>query len=146
MIDLRLRFTGQSFADNINIDKLPYDATKIYKLKKINRLLCEVGRKFNPSYDEIYLAISKLYDSSLILGFEGFILEKHVKKVKQIIEENIDSEEVGDLFEIIQSLKKFLESASDDEMKNYINHTRNSYSRNIIGLGLEDFYEEKEEN
>lgn len=146
MIDLRLRFTGQSFADNINIDKLPCDATKIYKLKKINRLLCEVGRKPNPSYDEIYLAISKLYDSSLILGFEGFILEKHVKKVKQIIEENIDSEEVGDLFEIIQSLKKFLESASDDEMKNYINHTRNSYSRNIIGLGLEDFYEEKEEN
>ena len=146
MIDLRLRFSGQSFADNINIDKLPYDATKINKLKKINSLLCEIGRKPSPSYDEIYLAFSKLYDASLILGFEGFILEKHIKIVKQIIDENIDGEEVGDLFEIIQSLKKFLESASDDEMKNYINHTRNSYSRNIIGLGLEDFYGEKEEN
>ena len=60
--------------------------------------------------------------------------------VKNIIDNNIEGDEVGDIFEIISSLKKFLDNTSENDMKNYINHTRNSYSRNIIGLGLEDFY------
>ena len=60
--------------------------------------------------------------------------------MKNIIDNNIEADEVGDIFEIISSLKKFLDNTSENDMKNYINHTRNSYSRNIIGLGLEDFY------
>lgn len=140
MVDLRLRFYGQSFADNINIEKLPYEEIKLKKLKDTSSLLCKVGRKNNPSYEEIFSALNELYDASLILGFEGFILKKHIEKVRQIIDDNIEGDDIDDLFEMIQSLKRFLESASNDDMINYINHTRNSYSRNIIGLGLEDFY------
>jgi hypothetical protein len=140
LIDLKLRFNGFSSSNAIDICKLPYDKETKTKLQKISNKICSCGRNPDASYTEIFDSLEKLYEACLILGFDNFILDSHLDKVKNIIENNIDCEEIGDLFEIVNSLKIFLENTTDDDMKNYINHTRNSYSRNIIGLGLEDFY------
>lgn len=140
LIDLKLRFIGCSSTDDLNIDKLPYDETVCKKIKNYSSNFCKVGRSPNPTYNEIYESLNNLYDTANILGFDNFILKEHLNKVKNIIDNNIEGDEVGDIFEIISSLKKFLDNTSENDMKNYINHTRNSYSRNIIGLGLEDFY------
>lgn len=144
MLDLKQRFYGMVSLDKLNIDKLPYDNEIKKTIQNYSNYFDEIGRKNTPTDEQIGIAFRYLYEISIIFGFDGFIDIAHVEKAERLICDNVEGENISDLFSIINSLQIFLNESSNNEMKDYINHTRNSYTRNIIGLSLDDYYEKKD--
>lgn len=140
-IDLKLRFFGQSITDEIGIEKLPIDEEKKKMIHDYNKHIVKTSRRDHPTDDDIQQSLLYLKDTSNILGFNDFITEGHIENINNIITEQIDGPINYELFNIIDSVKNFLKSNANGEFKNYIEHTRNSYTRNLIGLGLDDYFE-----
>ena len=139
-IDLKLRFFGKSYTDGIGIDGLPYDKLQKKKLNEYKRHIVKTSRREQPNDSDIQQSFVFLKKASEMLGFDEFITSEHILNIDKIIKEQIDGPIQYDLFKIIESVQKFLKSNDNEDFKNYIEHTRNSYTRNIIGLGLEDYY------
>lgn len=140
-LDLRLRFFGISLTNTIGIEELSLPDEKKSKLREAHRHIFKTSRRNNPSYEEILESFKFLKESSEILGFSDFITESHILKIKEIIDEGIEGNVSYELFHVISSVQKFLKSSDNEEMKKYVDHTRNSYTRNLIGLNLEDYFE-----
>ena len=140
-LDLRLRFFGISLTNTIGIEELSLPDEKKSKLREAHRHIFKTSRRNNPSYEEILESFKFLKESSEILGFSDFITESHILKIKEIIDEEIEGNVSYELFHVISSVQKFLKSSDNEEMKKYVDHTRNSYTRNLIGLNLEDYFE-----
>lgn len=140
-LDLRLRFFGISLTNTIGIEELSLPDEKKSKLREAHRHIVKTSRRNNPSYEEILESFKFLKESSEILGFSDFITESHILKIKEIIDEEIEGNVSYELFHVISSVQKFLKSSDNEEMKKYVDHTRNSYTRNLIGLNLEDYFE-----
>lgn len=139
-IDLKLRFFGLSLTDAIGIEKLKIDEEKKKTIQDYGRHILKTSRRDHPTDDDIKKSLMYLKETSEILGFSDFITEDHLKNVDSIVTSQIDGPINYALFEVIDSVKKFLKSNSNEDFKHYIEHTRNSYTRNIIGLGLEDYF------
>lgn len=140
-LDLRLRFFGISLTNTIGIEELLLPDEKKSKLREAHRHIVKTSRRNNPSYEEILESFKFLKESSEILGFSDFITENHILKIKEIIDEGIEGNVSYELFHVISSVQKFLKSSDNEEMKKYVAHTRNSYTRNLIGLNLDDYFE-----
>ena len=140
-LDLRLRFFGISLTNTIGIEELSLPDEKKSKLREAHRHIFKTSRRNNPSYEEILESFKFLKESSEILGFSDFITESHILKIKEIIDEEIEGNVSYELFHVISSVQKFLKSSDNEEMKKYVDHTRNSYTRNLIGLNLEYYFE-----
>ena len=141
LIDLKLRFCGKSLTDGIGIEFLNIDEAKIEKLNQYSKYIITIGRRNTSSDKEILEAFIKLKESADILGFDDFILESDVSKIKEIIEKNIDGSLEYEIFEVIDKVGRFLKSDdANEDMKHYVDHTRNSYSQNLIALGLDDSF------
>lgn len=140
-LDLRLRFFGISLTNTIGIEELSLPDEKKSKLREAHRHIVKTSRRNNPSYEEILESFKFLKESSEILGFSDFITESHILKIKEIIDEGIEGNVSYELFHVISSVQKFLKSSDNEEMKKYVDHTRNSYTRNLIGLNLDDYFE-----
>ena len=140
-LDLRLRFFGKSLTNDIGIDELLLSEDMKTKLKEAHRHIVKTSRRENPSCDDILKSFIFLKVSSEILGFSDYITDSHISQIKKVIDESIDGELSYELFFVIASVQKFLKSSNNDELKNYIEHTRNSYTRNLIGLNLDDYFE-----
>lgn len=139
-IDLKLRFFGKSYTDGIGIDGLPYDEFQKEKLNEYKRHIVETSRREHPNDFDIQQSLIFLKKASEMLGFDEFITSEHIFNIDKIIKEQIEGPIKYDLFKIIESVQKFLKFNDNEDFKNYVEHTRNSYTRNIIGLGLEDYY------
>lgn len=140
-LDLRLRFFGISLTNTIGIEELLLPDEKKSKLREAHRHIVKTSRRNNPSYEEILESFKFLKESSEILGFSDFITENHILKIKKIIDKGIEGNVSYELFHVISSVQKFLKSSDNEEMKKYVDHTRNSYTRNLIGLNLDDYFE-----
>lgn len=141
LVDLKLRFCGKSLTDGIGIEFLNIDEAKIEKLNQHSKYIVTIGRRNTSSDKEILEAFIKLKESADILGFDDFILESDVSKIKEIIEKNIDGSLEYEIFEVIDKVGRFLKSDdANEDMKHYVDHTRNSYSQNLIALGLDDSF------
>lgn len=140
-LDLKLRFFGKSLTNDIGIDELLLSEETKAKLREANKYILKTSRRNNPSNEEILKSFMFLKDASEILGFSDFITDNHILQIKKIIDENIDGELSYELFNVISSVQSFLKVSDNNELKNYINHTRNSYTRNLIGLDLDDYFE-----
>lgn len=142
LVDLKLRFCGKSLTDGIGIEFLNIDAPEVEKLNQNSNYIITIGRRNTPSDREILEAFMKLKESADILGFNDFILDTDISKIKEIVDKNIDGSTEYEIFEVIDKVGKFLKSsAADEDMKHYVDHTRNSYSQNLIALGLDDYFE-----
>lgn len=139
-IDLKLRFSGLSITNDIGIDKLQLDEEKKEKMKHYSKHILTTSRRNHPSDLDIQQSLEYLKCASEILGFNEFITDDDMQKIDKIIRQKIDGEIRYDLFRVVESVQKFLKSNNDQDFKNYVEHTRNSYTRNIIGLGLDDYY------
>lgn len=140
-LDLRLRFFGKSLTNDIGIDELMMSDDEKIKLKEINKHIVRTSRRNNPSGQDILQSFMLLKDASEILGFSNYITDSHIVQIKKIVDENIVGEVSYELFNVILSVQSFLKTSDNEELKNYINHTRNSYTRNLIGLDLDDYFE-----
>lgn len=141
LVDLKLRFLGKSLTDGIGIEFLNFSDTIKENLKSISKYIIKIGRQDNPSDEDIFLAFVKLREAADILGFDDFILESDVSNVENIVKNKITGNLDYELFEVINKVAIFLKSNSSEEMKNYVNHTRNSYSQNLIALGLDEYFD-----
>lgn len=139
-IDLKLRFFGMSNTKDIGVDSLLIDNKFKSELSKYEKFIMVTSRRNNPSDNDIVKSIQYLKISSDILGFTDFVTNEHLDNIKKIVENNISGEIEYDLFNVIKSVSEFLKSNKNDDFKHYIEHPRNSYTRNIIGLGLDDYY------
>lgn len=78
---------------------------------------------------------------TLPFGINDFISNKELNNIKNIISNNINGNISDDIFNVINSISSFLKKTTNKEMKGYVEHTRVSYTRNLIGLSLDDFFE-----
>ena len=139
-IDLKLRFFGLSLTNEIGIEELKIDADKKKVLHDYDKHIVKTSRREHPNDRDIQKSLIYLKDTSEMLGFSNYITEDHLKNIDRIVAEQIEGPINNELFNVIDSVKKFLKSNSNEDFKHYIEHTRNSYTRNIIGLGLDDYF------
>lgn len=140
IIDIRLRFYGISDTSKVVVKKLPIDSEKIEKLQKYSNLLSRVARESNPELKDILEGIKSIKRTADLFGITDFITEKNIKNIEKIIEKKIEGKLEDGIFDIIESVGNFLTTTEDAEMKGYVEHTRISYTRNLIGLDLEGFF------
>lgn len=139
-IDLKLRFFGLSLTDKIGIEELKIDEDQKKIIRDYGKHIVETSRRNHPTDSDIQQSLLYLKETSDILGFNDFITDNHIENINKIVNEQIDGPINSELFNLIDSVKKFLKSDNNDDFKNYIEHTRNSYTRNLIGLGLDDYF------
>lgn len=141
IIDIRLRFYGISDTSEVGVKLLPIATEKTDQLQKYSNHLTRVARETNPQPQDILLSIQYIKATAECLGIDDFITETDIQKIKKITVENKEEEITNDLFIMLESISKFLHSNGNKEMKGYVEHTRVSYTRNMIGLSLEDYFE-----
>lgn len=120
---------------------LPIDTNKKELLQTYSNHLVKTSRKNNPSMADIYTSILYIKNTAEMFGINDFINDKEITKIKKIVDDNICGNITDELFNIINSISEFLKNTTNKEMKGYVEHTRISYTRNLIGLSLDDFFE-----
>lgn len=141
IIDIRLRFYGISDTSEVGHQLLPIDDNKKKTLQTYSNHLCRVSREDNPSLSDIYTSILYIKNTAELFGINDFIDNNEITNIKNIIDKDINGDINDDIFNIINSISTFLKKATNKEMKGYVEHTRISYTRNLIGLSLDDFFE-----
>lgn len=142
IIDIRLRFYGISDTTEVGVQLLPIDKDKIDLLQEYSNHLSRVARENHPEANDILLSIKYIKETSEMFGLIDYITDDNIKKFEEIIKDNNNEKITNELFIMIESISKFLHTKGNKEMKGYVEHTRVSYTRNLIGLSLEDFFEE----
>lgn len=141
ILDIKLRFYGISLTNDIGIDHLILDEEQKKVLKNASRHIVKTSRKNNPTFEDIFESFQLLKQSAEILDFKNYITQEHLNKICDVIKSNSNVDSDCMLFEVVKTVNNFLKNDSDQDMKNYIEHTRNSYTKNIIGLSLDDYFE-----
>lgn len=141
IIDIRLRFYGISDTSEVGHQLLPIDKQKKEMLQMYSNHLSKVSRENNPTLDDIYNSFLYIKSTAELFGINDFISEKDLNNIKNIIHTNLEGNITDEIFNVINSISVFLKKTTNKEMKGYVEHTRNSYTRNLIGLSLDDFFE-----
>lgn len=141
IIDIRLRFYGISDTSEVGHQLLPIDNDKKKTLQNYSNHLSRVSRESNPSLSDIYNSILYIKNTAELFGINDFVNENEITNIKDIIDKDINGDINDDIFNIINSISTFLKKTTNKEMKGYVEHTRISYTRNLIGLSLDDFFE-----
>ena len=141
IIDIRLRFYGISDTSEVGHQLLPIDNDKKELLQTYSNHLSKVSRQNNPILCDIYNSILYIKNTAELFGINDFISNKELNNIKNIISNNINGNISDDIFNVINSISSFLKKTTNKEMKGYVEHTRVSYTRNLIGLSLDDFFE-----
>lgn len=141
IIDIRLRFYGISDTSEVGHQLLPIDNYKKETLQTYSNHLSKVARQNNPKLSDIYNSFLYIKNTAELFGINDFINDKELNDIKNIITNNINGNISDDIFNVINSISNFLKKTTNKEMKGYVEHTRVSYTRNLIGLSLDDFFE-----
>ena len=141
IIDIRLRFYGISDTTEVGIKLLPINDDKKRALQTYSNHLSKTSRENNPHLQDIYNSVLYLKKTADLFGIDGFIGESELVNIKSIIDNSINGDINDDIFNIIKSISTFLKQTTNTEMKGYVEHTRVSYTRNIIGLSLDDYFD-----
>lgn len=141
IIDIRLRFYGISDTSEVGHQLLPIDSDKKEMLQTYSNHLSKVSRQNNPVLCDIYNSFLYIKNTAELFGINDFISDKELNDIKNIISNNINGIISDDIFNVINSISTFLKKTPNKEMKGYVEHTRVSYTRNLIGLSLDDFFE-----
>lgn len=140
IIDIRLRFFGISDTSEVGVKLLPINEEIKDTLQKYSNHISRVAREKNPNLSDILKSIEYIKITADEFGMTDFITTDNIKKIQSIISENKEEPLKDDIFEMIDSIGNFLNKTTNKAMKGYVEHTRVSYTRNLIGLSLEDFF------
>lgn len=141
IIDIRLRFYGISDTSEVGHQLLPIDDDKKKILQTYSNHLSKVSRENNPNLADIYNSVLYIKKTAELFGINDFVNNNEITNIKNIIDNDINGDINDDIFNIINSISSFLKTTTNKEMKGYVEHTRISYTRNLIGLSLDDFFE-----
>lgn len=140
IIDVRLRFYGISDTSEVGVNKLPIEANKKKKLQEYSNHISKVARQDEPNLNDILNSIKYIKETTELFGMCDYITTKNIDNIEKLITEDNEKEIENDIFILIDSIGKFLKTTSNEVMKNYVEHTRVSYTRNLIGLSLEEYF------
>lgn len=140
IIDVRLRFYGISDTSEVGVNKLPIEANKKKKLQEYSNHISKVARQDEPNLNDILNSIKYIKETTELFGMCDYITTKNIDNIEKLITEDNEKEIENDIFILIDSIGKFLKTISNEVMKNYVEHTRVSYTRNLIGLSLEEYF------
>lgn len=137
MLDIKLRFEGKAINDNPEMEIPLLNIGNNEKTLKDNEHLTVKFRKSKSNnFDEAIACIQAIESSAEILGFNGFISNDEIERIKQIeiedctkSDENIIVEEIADLFR-----------SNEEKNSNYIqylNHPRISFTKNMFSSALD---------
>lgn len=140
IIDLRLRFYGISDTSEVGVNKLPIETDKKKKLQEYSNQISKVARQDEPNLNDILNSIKYIKETTELFGMCNYITTENIDNIEKLISEDDEKELENDIFILIDSIGRFLKTTSNEVMKNYVEHTRVSYTRNLIGLSLEDYF------
>ena len=140
ILDLRLRFYGISITDGIGINLLPITDLKKETIKEASNHIMKTSRNQKALATDILASLKYLRDICNILGILNFIDDSKIANVEKVINNNLSGDSKNIVFEIIETVSNFLKTSINDDLRNYVEHTRNSYTRNLIGLDLDDTF------
>lgn len=138
MVDIRLRFNGISATEGVGIGMLNTSDENRKKLQKISNYLSKEF-KIEMDHDDksILEAIYKLKLSAEILGFGELLSSKDVEKLEKIVLEKPENDILEHpCFDILQQVNNFFRTSEDHDLKEYVRHPRNSYTKNMVTLCL----------
>lgn len=137
MIDLRLRFRGV-MTDEVGISYLDISEAEKTKLKKNHGFLCEYfkdGKEVNN--DKIIEGFRVLKDTSQITGFGELISDTEMLSIVHFINDNVMDKNIDKpCFDILKQLDQFLKTSDNEQLKDYIRHPKNTFTKNMVTLSL----------
>ncbi|HCT62980.1 MAG TPA: hypothetical protein DIC19_02660 [Erysipelotrichaceae bacterium] len=137
MIDLRLRFRGV-MTDEVGISYLDITNSEKAKLTKNHGFLCEYFKEGNEvSNEKIIEGFRVLKDTSQIIGFGELISDMEMESIVHLINDNVvDNNTDKPCFDILRQLDYFLKTSDNEQLKKYIRHPKNTFTKNMVTLSL----------
>lgn len=138
MIDIRLRFNGTSSTEGVGIKSLNMLETTKAELQNYSNYLSKSFKGDKVQDDQTILeAMHILKKSAEFLGFGELLNDAEVKKIEDIVKVN-DTSDILDhpCFDIVQQVNDFFISSNDHDLKDYVRHPRNTFTKNMVTLCL----------
>lgn len=138
MIDLRLRFKGISDTSKVGINLLELPDPERDELQTFSNYLSKNFKENKNHKDEDILEVMvKLKRSSEILGFGELLSDADIDKMKDIVNSKNESDTLEHpCFDILTQVDDFFKNSKDQELKEYIRHPRNTFTKNMVTLCL----------
>lgn len=138
MIDIRLRFNGISSTEGVGIQSLNVSEVTKGKLQKYSNYFSKNFKGDKVHDDKTILgAMHILKKSAEILGFSELVNDDEIKKIEEIVEAKDISDDLDHpCFDIVQQVNDFFVSSHDHDLKEYIRHPRNTFTKNMVTLCL----------
>lgn len=138
MIDIRLRFNGTSSTEGVGIKSLNVSEATKGELQSYSNYLSKNFKGDKVQDDQTILeAMRILKKSAELLGFGELIKDDEVEKIENIVKDN-DTSDILDhpCFDIVRQVNDFFISSSDHDLKEYVRHPRNTFTKNMVTLCL----------
>ena len=137
MIDLRLRFRG-IMTDKVGVSLLELDISKQKELNDYHTYFCKYFKNDKTRENDILMeGFRYLKEAAQVIGFGELISEDDMSRIEFIINNHIKDTNIDSpCFDILLQLDNFFRSANNDSLRNYIEHPKNTFTKNMVTLSL----------
>ncbi len=138
-LDLRLRIIGKPLNGNpsIEIKQLGLDSATARELQKESDILSSYTKSKNIDIIKAKSGFQLLLKMIRKIGFQEYLNEDDEKRALNLSRR--DTYSYDDIYFIVHEISELLKNNDDryDNYKNYLNHPRISYTRNIISTSMD---------
>ena len=79
-----------------------------------------------------------LFVTKFLLELYELISQEELDNISSIISKNEFGENDSEVFDIINQVSKFIRTTTNMNLRNYISHPRNYFTKNIVALSLDN--------
>lgn len=83
-------------------------------------------------------SFNKIREACSLLDLYELISQEELDNISSIIGKNEIGENDSEVFDIINQVSIFIRTTSNMNLRNYINHSRNYFTKNIVTLSLDN--------
>ena len=138
LIDLKARFQGTPISSNVDVEAILIDENKKAKLREISNYFSKVYKKPDIIDAELMESFSKINETCSLLELYELISQEELDNISSIISKNEFGENDSEVFDIINQVSKFIRTTTNMNLRNYISHPRNYFTKNIVTLSLDN--------
>jgi len=138
LIDLKARFQGTPISSNVDVEALLIDKEKKDKLRAISNYFSKVYKNPDIIDAELLESFNKIKEACSLLDLYELISQEELDNISSIIGKDEIGENDSEVFDIINQVSIFIRTTSNMNLRNYINHPRNYFTKNIVTLSLDN--------
>lgn len=138
LIDLKARFQGTPISSNVDVEAILIDEDKKAKLREISNYFSKVYKKPDIIDAELMESFNKINETCSLLELYELISQEELDNISSIISKNEFGENDSEVFDIINQVSKFIRTTTNMNLRNYISHPRNYFTKNIVTLSLDN--------